>query len=720
MLVVGLLVWWSSSDDASSSGVLAPAEVDPTVEPTPVERQVSARAAQLGSLTGVVRLEGRGVGKAVVKVKATVPLATETLDDGAFRLDGLMREPIFVAASSEGGLASDVLGPFVIEPGQTVSGVVLELKPTVALNGVVHDVVTRAPIARAVVSWSGGSTQTDAKGAFTLAAPKSQVWLDVMAKGYLPRTEWVSLELARTGGRLELPLSPVSSIEGVVTEMGTPRAGVSVWAELTEGARRGDRSMVVLTDKKGQFHLECSEGLRRVVAVTPAGVRAPGPELRLAIGEARKGLSLELGDLGPITGTVTRDGAPFGGATLTLINAQTEDPVATVTAFLDGRFSAPAVPLGRYLVQVRLGAFTALAGPLDHREEGQPWVVAVKGGGVLSGRVEAPEPGVRVRWRSGAWAGPSAETSTGADGTFSFEGVPEGSLLVDAEGPTGAATTAAKAGDLVVLKLERGKALVRVLDASGAAVSEAVMMARSDETAAVRRYVLTAPDGVFQIDLPRGRWVLMAEVNGRGRTNGVLVTVSGPPVDVTLTLTATTSVSGRVIDAVTRLPLQGARVRAESAMGRVSVLTDARGTFQLPPQPQAVQLLVGRDGFAAQGFYLPSRPDASNLTVELQPTPNSQFQEEPARFEGVGMTLKPNPGFIMVAVVNEGSPAERAGVRAGDVIISIDGQPAGADLGNVVGRIRGPAGTPVTLGFDRQGQRIELTIRRKSLLMSYW
>jgi hypothetical protein len=717
LVALVLVIAWSFSDESTGTDVDQPLK---TNTPGPVEENpAQVPTIRPGSISGVVRRAGAGVSRAKVFLKATAPLTVETLDDGAFRIDGVAREPVFLAASAP-GLASGVVGPYLVEPGQTVEGVVLELGPTVALEGVVRDLVTRAPIPRAVVSWSGGTTQTTETGTFQLPAPTSQVWLDVMAKGYLARTEWLSLELARAGGRLDLSLSPASTLEGTVTEQGTPRAGVSVWAEFTEGLRRGERSALVLTDAKGQFRIECSEGLRRLVAVTPAGVTVAGPEVRVAVGEARKGISIELGDLGGITGTVRRNGEPLGSAALTLVNAFTEDTTATTTTLLDGRFSFPSVPVGRYLVQVRLGAFSTIAGPFDHRDDGQAWTIDVAAGQVLEGRVEPAEPGVAVRWRTGDWAGQASQTVTAADGTFRFEGVPAGVLLIDAEGPKGAATLTAKAGDPVVLRLERGAVVVRVVDQSGAPVADAVVHARNDETGAVRKYVLMAPDGVFQIDLPRGRWMLLAEVSGRGRTAGQVVAIAGAPVDVTLTLSSTKPVFGRVIDRATRLPLQDVRVRAESSMGRVSVLTDARGTFTLPPQPSQVSVIVGRDGYEPQGFWLPSRPDAANLTIELQPAPNRPFQDETPRFEGVGMTLKPEPTHVSVQLVNEGSPAERAGIQAGDIIVTIDGQPAGVDLQSVVNRIRGPAGTPVRLGFTRGGQSFERVMRRKSLLITAW
>jgi len=52
----------------------------------------------------------------------------------------------------------------------------------------------------------------------------------------------------------------------------------------------------------------------------------------------------------------------------------------------------------------------------------------------------------------------------------------------------------------------------------------------------------------------------------------------------------------------------------------------------------------------------------------------------------------------------EGSPAERAGLRAGDVVELIDGESvAGLTVDESVGRVRGPKGTDVTLTIVRDG-----------------
>lgn len=65
----------------------------------------------------------------------------------------------------------------------------------------------------------------------------------------------------------------------------------------------------------------------------------------------------------------------------------------------------------------------------------------------------------------------------------------------------------------------------------------------------------------------------------------------------------------------------------------------------------------------------------------------------------------------LIAAVEQGSPAERAGVRSGDVVVAVDGRPirSATDLRNRVGLIR--AGSPVNLEVLRSGGRRTLTVR---------
>ena len=86
-------------------------------------------------------------------------------------------------------------------------------------------------------------------------------------------------------------------------------------------------------------------------------------------------------------------------------------------------------------------------------------------------------------------------------------------------------------------------------------------------------------------------------------------------------------------------------------------------------------------------------------------------------FVGVGAVLDMQNNVATVVRVIPGSPAEKAGLRAGESIVRVDGASvSGATLDQVVAKVRGPAGTSVTLGLqDADGSNRDLTIVRAQL-----
>ena len=74
-------------------------------------------------------------------------------------------------------------------------------------------------------------------------------------------------------------------------------------------------------------------------------------------------------------------------------------------------------------------------------------------------------------------------------------------------------------------------------------------------------------------------------------------------------------------------------------------------------------------------------------------------------YTGVGSEVSADGDRVVVVTPIEGSPAARAGVRAGDVVLAVDGQPVTADrLEDTIGRMRGPPGTLVRLAVGRDGE----------------
>ncbi len=79
-------------------------------------------------------------------------------------------------------------------------------------------------------------------------------------------------------------------------------------------------------------------------------------------------------------------------------------------------------------------------------------------------------------------------------------------------------------------------------------------------------------------------------------------------------------------------------------------------------------------------------------------------QETHGEFGGVGIEIGMEKGRPMVISPIEGTPAFRAGIRSGDVIIEIDGEDtSNMNLIDVVKRIRGKPGTKVVLTLIRKG-----------------
>jgi carboxyl-terminal processing protease len=83
-------------------------------------------------------------------------------------------------------------------------------------------------------------------------------------------------------------------------------------------------------------------------------------------------------------------------------------------------------------------------------------------------------------------------------------------------------------------------------------------------------------------------------------------------------------------------------------------------------------------------------------------------------FEGVGMSVEKDTRGLRVLNVFDGSPAKQAGIRPQDLIVSVDGRSiAGLSSDLATGRIKGPAGTSVTLEVFTPGASDTRTVRVK-------
>jgi carboxyl-terminal processing protease len=106
-------------------------------------------------------------------------------------------------------------------------------------------------------------------------------------------------------------------------------------------------------------------------------------------------------------------------------------------------------------------------------------------------------------------------------------------------------------------------------------------------------------------------------------------------------------------------------------------------------------------------------------TNYIPPERQERFDQQiEGTFNGVGISLDMQEGKVTVISPMEGSPADRAGIEAGDFIVKVDGQAvAGWNLDEVVKHVTGKAGTQVTLTILRGGKNIDFTMTRQEIVL---
>lgn len=106
-------------------------------------------------------------------------------------------------------------------------------------------------------------------------------------------------------------------------------------------------------------------------------------------------------------------------------------------------------------------------------------------------------------------------------------------------------------------------------------------------------------------------------------------------------------------------------------------------------------------------------------TVFLPPKENKEFKEDlGGRFEGIGAQLGMKDNRIIVIAPLKGTPAQRAGIKAGDFILKVNGEETiGWTVPQAVTKIRGQRGSSVTLTIlhETSQKPIDIAIVRDTI-----
>ncbi len=111
--------------------------------------------------------------------------------------------------------------------------------------------------------------------------------------------------------------------------------------------------------------------------------------------------------------------------------------------------------------------------------------------------------------------------------------------------------------------------------------------------------------------------------------------------------------------------------------------------------------------------------DDENHTMFFTPEEAAQEQSSmQGSFQGIGAYVDQEDGIFRIVTPMHGSPAEEAGIVAGDVVLKVDGEDiSGLPQWEVISKIRGPAGTKVvlTIQHPNEEETVEIEVTRGNI-----
>lgn len=582
-----------------------------------------------------------------------------------------------------------------VVPGERAR-VELTLEDGAEIRGVVLDAASQRPLGGAQVSvydvtpgLEAASVSTDAQGFFAFHGLwPGEVRLDVVRPGYAAHSQELTLPVR---GPLTLALRGSAAVTGhVVDAQGEPIAGALLSVSTREGlpatataptalTRPGELgvthgpvpkiplvadqsfalgALAAETDAQGKFEIQGLEPAPVVLRASRPGYAPATLELDdLAPHATRNDVRLVLQRAGRVEGRVTDEsGRGIHGVYL------------AVSSTGQGEQSSVTDESGRFVLQDVLGEVTVRAQP-----EGRAPVACTV----------AVKPAEVAR---------CALTLTGS-------------------------------------VYELG---VRVVDEFGAGLSGALVTLRSAELK--RTFALTSQrDGSVMFgDLPQPPYVLTVQRRGYLPVEDQAVATAERELRVTLRRAA--SLRGSVVDAGGQ-PVPQAFVSTDQ--GETTAETDDSGMFVLEDVEPGVLTLWAAHPQAGQAssqevraragdtlynlrIVLPGRftgqrgPRVSAREAEAPHESAKTAPPEEARDKPSDYTLEQRGSAVVVTRVAPGGAAAKAGLRAGDIIAAIDGEPV-LSAAHARGMLRDPPSTTANLRVLRKDQPIRMRYRRPSL-----
>jgi RNA polymerase sigma factor (sigma-70 family) len=708
---------------------------------------VSGRVLQVGTEQPVAGADvllspsgGEGRNR-IVRTNESGRFAIEDAEAGNYQLFAI-----------QGSVATAAL-PLSIGTLDRVDGIVLQLGDGLSVEGRITD-----PSGRGIGGVAVRLLATDQAPGALVMAPGTRTTLDgayrlsklrpgryrLMADGVdvgFGSSER-AVQVAAGGGKQDLHLTPASLLTGRVLGIdGAPARGVLVQLERSG---RVTASQLTVTDDQGRFQLilkgeepmvlaawERSQGIAIVPIDVAAGARDRHFELRLAGGASLSGQVRFAG------------GGPAAGASVAVTRQEGAVIYDSVTTDEAGRFELRSLAPGRYTVWARrkAGPHNLWSGrerpemrliELGASEHHSGVLLEVAPGGHrIAGIVQLPDgtpaAGTRVvaapdqDQASKPTREPEHAATSGDDGRFVLEDLEPGHFVLWASraGFPDVREAAVAAGRTdVVLKLPAaGRIAGRVVTAEDRPVSEflvslvpAPAASPSSEQAMARLGVresesFRSSDGRFLLGVvnPGDYQVEVAGVEGTFARRAVKVASGQTTPELRFVLSAGATLTGKVVVLGSGQPL-AAQVEADLSGRYLRAQTDASGHFTLKgiPAGEPFNLEVRArnvEGFVPEDQEIELPPGARTFdvgTIPLLAAPDwMQRRNTTGR---LGLRPRFRGGRIVVAGVEPGGPAARAGLAAGDILLAVDGHSLeGMRMGAASYRFGGRGRQKVTL-----------------------
>ncbi len=567
--------------------------------------------------------------------------------------------------------------------------------------------------------WSAPSAglKTDAAGRAEQALSAGVYLITARSAGCAILNQSVVVRQGEDQQSVELQLGASLAVFGTVRDAATgqPIAGALVQAQQTMKLQSRHRELTpldeqwtALTDSIGRYRIE-DVGSGDFAVHASAGGFADGKlDLKVDALDARADLALE--GAGTIEGRVLHATGPA-----TVKDLRGEGKTVFVNA--DGAFRLSVAP-GAHLLygEDSAGATGLIRVQVGARAVTRDVALSLDAGGKISGRAllaGAPAVCARVWIRAESDPYEIASSSVAADGAFVLERVPPGRYWVLAECPDGEHAdrlgVEPNRGPLELALQQAAGVTGRVVDQSGRAVAGAEVEVSQPQ----REPALAVTDGQGRFELGRliaGVVHVEATAGQRRSIEQSVQLVEGQDVALELQVQQTGEISGRVTGNTEGVNAIGAWSKDRN-LGDSSPL-GADGTYSLrliPGHYKVNSWLVG----SSELIFSEEVDLAAGQQLRLDfVVPKTKPRKMETSAPGtIGASFDDGPGGVAVSWIISESPAARAGLAVGDLVLGIDGKPVARSV-DAFALCNGAPDTQVRIALRRGGVDQELVITR--------